>query len=68
MPEMNTQEFKYYKDTVDKDIREHATQVGKVNSPDEVILGYNGRFKDSEDNQVENYLFIAASTILPSFY
>jgi hypothetical protein len=69
MSKMDTKDFKYYKDTVEEDIREHDSQLEKVNCPSEVILGYNGRFKDSDDaTQVENYLFVSAATILPSLY
>ena len=66
---LDSKELKYYKDTVDKDIREHDTQLSKYNSPEEVIEAYKGVFKDTEDaGMVENYLFIGSVTILPSLF
>lgn len=65
---MDDKEFKYYKETVEKDEKEHNTNLEKYNRPQEVIEGYNGTFKDADGDMVENYLFISATTILPSLF
>ena len=74
MPKLSDIDFKYYKKQVEEDIKEHNTKISEVNSPDEVIAAYNGKFYDKgmgkigEDNMVENYLFIAGATALPSLF
>lgn len=69
MPKISTEEFKYYKSIIEKDISKHNEELDKYNRPEEVIEAYKGRFKDSEDEgMVENYLFIGATTILPSLF
>lgn len=70
MPKMDEKEFKYYRDIITEDITEHNKQLEKYNSPDSVIKAYNGSFEDgdSNDSMIENYLFIGASTILPSLF
>jgi hypothetical protein len=65
---MSTEEFKYFKQCVDKDITFHDEQLAKYNSPEEVLEGYNGRFTKGDDSQIENYLFVSAATVLPSFF
>jgi hypothetical protein len=65
---MSTEEFKYYKTVIDKDISEHDTGLDKYNSPQEVIAGYNGIFTKGDNSQAENYLFIGAMTIIPSLF
>ena len=52
---MDTKEFKYYKDIVDKDVKEHDTQLSKYNAPEDVINAYKGVFADTEEQgMVEN--------------
>jgi len=65
---LSVDDLKYYKDTIAKDVTKHDEELGKYNRPEEVIAGYNGRFKDADGDQVENYLFIGAATILPSLF
>lgn len=75
MPKLNDLDFKYWKDCISDDIKEHDTKLNAVNNPAEVIDAYNGVFEKfdvgshpHEKTMIENYLFVAAGTILPSLF
>jgi len=65
---LKAEDLKLYKRQVEEDISTHNSDLKANNDPEEIIKAFQGRFKDSEDTQNENYLFIAANTILPSLF
>ena len=74
MPKLSPEDFKYRKGEIEDDVKFHKNKMDEVNSPDEVIAAYNGKFyektlsKNSDANMIENYLFVAAATALPSLF
>jgi len=74
MQKLNDLDFKHYKKEIEKDISYHKEKINEVNSPDEVIAAYNGKFYEKEQSttsdktMMENYLFIAGATALPSLF
>ena len=67
---LSDEKLKYYKGLVDKDKSAHDTQLKSVNSPEDVISAYNGKFTDDDNvnTMIENHLFIAATTVLPGMF
>jgi len=78
MAKLDDKQFTYFKDIVSKDTKEHDTQLKSVNKPEQVIMAYNSKFKesygisdsgiDADSGIIENYLFIGAATILPTLF
>ena len=74
MPKLSELDFRYYRDEIEADIKFHKTKIDEVNSPDEVIAAFNGKFYDrtmsktSGADMIENYLFVAGATALPSLF
>lgn len=72
---LSKKDFDHYKSLAEEDIQVHEDKLTAVNNPTEVIDAYNGVFdkfdvgEHSHDRtMIENYLFIGASTILPSLF
>lgn len=67
---LSTEKFNFYKDQIKEDVQEHDTQLKDVNVPDEVIAMYEGRIGDfnTKGKVWENYLFIAANTVLSTLF
>jgi len=70
---LKREDLDYYKACIRTDKTEHDTAIDKVNDPEGVIAAYNGKFDGKDDANssacmIENYLFVAAVTALPSLY
>jgi hypothetical protein len=65
---LSDKDFKYYKHCVDTDRKEHSEGMKKYNCPEDVLEAYNGKFGDGDESMVENYLFVGASTIIPTLF
>lgn len=67
---LTVKDFSYYKDFVTDSISAHQKKMKEKNLPDQVIASYEGRLGKDMDNEsiIENYLFIAVNTILPSLF
>lgn len=72
---LSLKDFTYYKDLAQEDKEAHEEKLTAVNNPTEVINAYNGVFDKFDVGEhahskmmIENYLFVGASTILPSLF
>jgi len=74
MPKMTVAEFTYYKDIVAEDKKKHDAMIAQ-HLPSEIMDAYEGRIcaRDGDEyktigNHIENYIFIAANTIMPTLF
>jgi len=72
---LTKKDFDYMKDIIKEDEQEHQKSLIEKNLPDEVIASYEGRIiKATGDsfeftgNVIEDFLFIAVNTLLPSLF
>ncbi len=63
------EDLEFHKRQTSEDIEFHDSEMKRLNNPEDVIAGYNGLFRDSDNGvMAENYLFIAVATMLPSLF
>ncbi|RLC33229.1 MAG: hypothetical protein DRZ76_04580, partial [Candidatus Nealsonbacteria bacterium] len=75
MPVLSSRDFDYYRGWIQESISEHEKQMQHINMPDEVVASYEGRIAAFEQGEavtgsdiIENYLFIAVNTLLPTLF
>lgn len=74
MPNLTPEDFQFYKDLIDTDQKAH-TKMMTASVPEAIQDAYEGRItqRDGSEfqvvgNHIENYLFVASNTIIPTLF
>ena len=74
MPKLSPENLAYYRDVVDTDIKAHNVMLA-ASLPEDVMDAYEGKITERDgqefrviSNMIENYLFVAANTIIPTLF
>ncbi len=74
MPKLSLQDFEYYKGMVDADKAAHNKML-KNHMPEQIMDAYEGKICERSGNEfqvtgnhIEDYLFIAANTVIPTLF
>src|SRR3990167_5235714 len=74
MPKLSPENLAYYRDVVDTDIKSHNVMLA-TSLPEDVMDAYEGKIaeRDGQEfrvvgNHIEDYIFIATNTIIPTLF